>query len=199
MSAHHDAHVLTREEVLSATDRPIGRGVKLANFSLVRSITLMASEKRIIAAVSSVNFGSFVAPIDSRKRRDLPRSATGKLTKIIRDLDPTRPTTGGQVLHGVDVSGFVGRRHLGQLCLEAHGVVVREVLVRAGLLEAEEGIDFIPGDQLKSDVARQTPTWSRVNDALAVAHTLPVAFRRIAPRSTVSFRAAPLPGPAPAA
>lgn len=31
-------------------------------------------------------------------------------------------------------------------------------LLSSGLLEAEEGIDFIPGDQLKSDVARQTPT-----------------------------------------
>ena len=31
MSAHHDAHVLTREEILSATARPIGRGVKLAS------------------------------------------------------------------------------------------------------------------------------------------------------------------------
>ena len=30
------------------------------------------------------------------------------MTKIIRDLDPARPTTGGQVLHGVDVSGFNG-------------------------------------------------------------------------------------------
>jgi beta-galactosidase len=30
------------------------------------------------------------------------------MTKIIRELDPTRPTTGGQVLHGVDVSGFNG-------------------------------------------------------------------------------------------
>ncbi|HEV2293515.1 MAG TPA: glycoside hydrolase family 2 TIM barrel-domain containing protein [Tepidisphaeraceae bacterium] len=30
------------------------------------------------------------------------------MTKIIHELDPTRPTTGGQVLHGVDVSGFNG-------------------------------------------------------------------------------------------
>ena len=31
MSAHHDTHVLTREEILSATARPIGRTVKLAS------------------------------------------------------------------------------------------------------------------------------------------------------------------------
>jgi beta-galactosidase len=30
------------------------------------------------------------------------------MTKLIRELDPTRATTGGQVLHGVDVSGFNG-------------------------------------------------------------------------------------------
>ena len=30
------------------------------------------------------------------------------MTKLIRELDPTRPTTGGQVLHGVDVAGFNG-------------------------------------------------------------------------------------------
>jgi hypothetical protein len=37
MSAHHDAHVLTREEILAATDRPIGRGVRLASiiFALI--------------------------------------------------------------------------------------------------------------------------------------------------------------------
>ena len=31
MSAHHDGHVLTREEILRATGRPIGRTVKLAS------------------------------------------------------------------------------------------------------------------------------------------------------------------------
>jgi len=31
MSAHHGGHVLTREEILAATARPIGRGVKLAS------------------------------------------------------------------------------------------------------------------------------------------------------------------------
>jgi hypothetical protein len=31
MSAHHDAHALTREEIVSATARPIGRGVKIAS------------------------------------------------------------------------------------------------------------------------------------------------------------------------
>lgn len=31
MSAHHDAHVLTRDEILAATARPIGRGVKVAS------------------------------------------------------------------------------------------------------------------------------------------------------------------------
>ncbi len=30
------------------------------------------------------------------------------MTKLIHELDPTRATTGGQVLHGVDVSGFNG-------------------------------------------------------------------------------------------
>jgi hypothetical protein len=31
MTAHHDAHLPTREEILSATTRPIGRGVKMAS------------------------------------------------------------------------------------------------------------------------------------------------------------------------
>ena len=39
------------------------------------------------AAVSSVNFGSLTAPSASRKPRDLPRSATGRFTKIMRDMD----------------------------------------------------------------------------------------------------------------
>ncbi|HJR65346.1 MAG TPA: hypothetical protein VJ802_02870 [Gemmatimonadaceae bacterium] len=43
MSAHHDTHVLTREEILSATDRPIGRGVKLASliFAILGAIVFL--------------------------------------------------------------------------------------------------------------------------------------------------------------
>lgn len=41
MSAHHDAHVLTREEILSATARPIGRGVKVASAILAVLGTLV--------------------------------------------------------------------------------------------------------------------------------------------------------------
>ena len=41
MSAHHDAHVLTREEILRATSRPIGRGVRLASIILAVIGTLV--------------------------------------------------------------------------------------------------------------------------------------------------------------
>jgi hypothetical protein len=41
MSAHHDTHVLTREEILRATSRPIGRGVKLASIILAALGTLV--------------------------------------------------------------------------------------------------------------------------------------------------------------
>ncbi len=43
MSAHHDGHVLTREEILRATDRPIGRGVKLlsAIFAILGAVVFL--------------------------------------------------------------------------------------------------------------------------------------------------------------
>ena len=43
MSAHHDAHVLTREEILGATARPIGRGVKLASaiFAVIGALVFL--------------------------------------------------------------------------------------------------------------------------------------------------------------
>ncbi|HJU67592.1 MAG TPA: hypothetical protein VJ650_05020 [Gemmatimonadaceae bacterium] len=43
MSAHHDGHALTRDEILRATDRPIGRGVKLVSaiFAVIGAIVFL--------------------------------------------------------------------------------------------------------------------------------------------------------------
>ncbi len=66
MSAHHDAHVLTREEILSATDRPIGRGVKLVSIvfailgALVFLFGAMQGENRAWQALH-VNWLFFVS------------------------------------------------------------------------------------------------------------------------------------------
>jgi len=43
----------------------------------------MLSEKTMQAPVSSLNFGSLVAPRDSRKRFEAARLLTGKFRKII--------------------------------------------------------------------------------------------------------------------
>ena len=50
-------------------------------------MTKMLSLNCMQAAVSSVNLGSLTAPNPSRNVRDFPRSATGRFTKIIRDIE----------------------------------------------------------------------------------------------------------------
>jgi hypothetical protein len=61
----------------------IGSDVNCRYLSWVRIMKKMLSENFMQAAVSSVNFGSLVAPSASRKRREAARSLTGRFTKII--------------------------------------------------------------------------------------------------------------------
>ena len=72
---------------LVARASAIALGVNWRNLSWVSSMTWMVSETTMQAPVSSLNCGFFVAPIRLVEGGRAARSVTGRLMKIILDMD----------------------------------------------------------------------------------------------------------------